>query len=220
VPAAVLEDLSVDAVEPRRVAAFWAGVLGLSAEVLVGGEAVLRDGAGRAAFRVHRVSEPKTVKNRVHLDLVAADPALPGTTLLSEQDGFVVLADPEGNEFCVFPGEGAPAVAALCTDSARPVEIASWWAALVGADLVPGPDGAPRWLSGAAGLAPGVLWKFVPVDDERVVENRWRWHVRAAVADLVAAGAVVLRERDDETGRTVLADPDGNEFCALDPPSA
>lgn len=218
-PAAVLKDLCIDAAEPQRVAAFWAAVLGLSAEAREDGDAVLRDRAGRAAFWVNRVPEPKTVKNRVHLDLVAADPALPGATRLSEQDGFVVLADPEGNEFCVFPGDGPPAVAAVCTDSARPAEIAAWWAGLVGAQLVPGPDGALRYLSGAAGIAPGVLWKFVPVDDERVVKNRWHWDVHAEVADLVAAGAVVLRERDDEIGWTVLADPDGNEFCAFDPPS-
>jgi len=32
---------------------------------------------------------------------------------------------------------------------------------------------------------------------------------------VIAAGATVLRARDDEIGWTVLADPDGNEFCAF-----
>ena len=36
------------------------------------------------------------------------------------------------------------------------------------------------------------------------------------LAALVAAGATVLRPRDQEIRWTVLADPDGNEFCAFD----
>jgi hypothetical protein len=217
VPAVTLKDLCIDAADPGRVASFWAGVLGLTAEPRDDGVVPVRDAAGTPVLWVNPVPEPKTVKNRVHLDLVAADPG-PLGTVLAEQDGSTVRADPEGNEFCVFPGDGAPALAALAVDSARPVEIAAWWAGLVGADPVPGPDGTPRWLSGAAGLAPGVLWKFVPVDDPRTVKNRWHWDVVAEVADLVAAGAVVLREPDDDIRWTVLADPDGNEFCAFDPP--
>lgn len=216
-PAVAFKDLCIDAADPVRVAAFWAGVLGLTAGPRDDGVVPVRDAGGTSVLWVNPVPEPKAVKNRVHLDLVAADPA-PLGRLLAEQDGFTVRADPEGNEFCVFPGEGAPAVAALCTDTARPVEIAAWWAGLVGAELVPGPDGTPRRLSGATGFAPGVLWKFVPADDPRAAKNRWHWDVLADVADLVAAGAVVLRERDDEIRWTVLADPDGNEFCAFDPP--
>ena len=35
--------------------------------------------------------------------------------------------------------------------------------------------------------------------------------------DLVAAGAVVLRAQDDEIRWTVMADPEGNEFCVFAP---
>lgn len=56
--------------------------------------------------------EPKTVKNRVHLDFCAADEVVAASAIeamgatrrcVSEdpEDPFVVLADPEGNEFCV-----------------------------------------------------------------------------------------------------------------------
>ena len=54
------------------------------------------------------VPEPKTVKNRVHWDVDAAavDPLLTaGATILRAPDDDIdwhVLADPEGNEFCVF----------------------------------------------------------------------------------------------------------------------
>ena len=61
------------------------------------------------------------------------------------------------------------------------------------------------------------IW-FQPVPEPKTVKNRVHWDVtlqEATVADLVAAGATVLREPDDEISWTVLADPEGNEFCVL-----
>ena len=62
------------------------------------------------------VPEPKTVKNRVHWDVWAADPQLlvdAGATLLRPRGGDIdwhVLADPAGNEFCAFvPSTGQDA---------------------------------------------------------------------------------------------------------------
>ncbi len=59
-----------------------------------------------------RVPEPKTVKNRVHLDLFTADVAAEaerlvglGARVLAEVEDWVVLADPEGGEFCVQPAD-------------------------------------------------------------------------------------------------------------------
>lgn len=212
VPVAVVKALCIDATDPGLVARFWCGLLGLDVDLGCGDLAVLGDTAGRPVFRINGIPGPGAGKNRVHVDLESAtDP--PGATRLAQQDGFTVWADPEGNVFCVFPGDGPARVAALVTDSADPVVIAAWWAGVTGAELVPGPDGALRWLRGAAGLG-DVLWKFVPVPDARTVENRWHWDVHAHVPDLVAAGARVLREPGPGVGWTVLADPDGNEFCA------
>ena len=57
-----------------------------------------------------RVPEPKTVKNRVHLDLRAPDVTAEaqrlvalGAQVLGKVEDWVVLADPEGGEFCVQP---------------------------------------------------------------------------------------------------------------------
>ena len=52
-----------------------------------------------------RVPEPKTVKNRMHIDVFGeVDELLSrGATLVGEHPRWTVLADPEGNEFCVFP---------------------------------------------------------------------------------------------------------------------
>jgi hypothetical protein len=58
----------------------------------------------------NRVPEPKTVKNRVHLDLRAVDREAEvarliaaGASEVARHENWVVMADPEGNEFCVFP---------------------------------------------------------------------------------------------------------------------
>ena len=54
------------------------------------------------------VPEPKTVKNRLHLDLEAHNPAAErnrltalGARVTAEFDTWIVLDDPEGNEFCL-----------------------------------------------------------------------------------------------------------------------
>lgn len=67
------------------------------------------DGPGpRIWFQFQRVPEPKTVKNRVHLDLTVpdlaagvADLVARGATIVADHDTWLVLADPEGDEFCV-----------------------------------------------------------------------------------------------------------------------
>jgi hypothetical protein len=180
--------LVVDAVEPRILQRFWAAALGEA------GQRTL------LSFRVQQ--RAKTVKNRVHLDLYVRElaPLLDlGALVLAEYAEWVTLADVEGNEFCAFPDRapapGPPARAfAVCTDSGRPEELAAWWATRVGAQAHNGPDGTPRWLYGCAGWE-GLIWKFVRVDDEKVVANRWQWSVYA----------------DGEDGDDVL-DPERNEY--------
>ncbi|QXC62914.1 hypothetical protein KSP35_09080 [Aquihabitans sp. G128] len=219
------KDLCIDAGDVPLVARFWGELLGLEVEVRGDGVASLAR-AGHVVLWVNPVPEPKVVKNRVHLDLwvgPGTDLAARGAVLLAEDGGFQVWADPEGNELCAFPPpEGVvldePARwFALCTDSARPAEDAAWWAGVVGGELRPGPDGALRYLHGAAGLG-DVVWKFVGVPDERTVKNRWHWDVVARVEDLVAAGARVLRPEGDGLRWSVIVDPSGNELCAFAPP--
>jgi hypothetical protein len=214
-------DICLDAADPTVVGRFWAAALGQQLEVLEGGELRVQV-PGLPTFWFDAVPEPKVVKNRVHLDLyvpdVAALVAL-GASVLAEHGDWSVLGDPEGNEFCAFPGEtpaGAAARAfAICVDSADPVPLAAWWQARLGGEIGPGSDGRPRWLHGARGLEDLIL-KFVPVADRRVAKNRSHWDVATDdLAGLVAAGASVVREQDDEIEWTVLRDPQGNEFCAF-----
>jgi predicted enzyme related to lactoylglutathione lyase len=57
---------------------------------------------------------------------------------------------------------------------------------------------------------------FLPVPEPKTVKNRIHWDVLVDdLAALVSAGATILRPADDEIRWTVLADPEGNEFCAF-----
>jgi Glyoxalase-like domain len=61
------------------------------------------DGSGPTVW-FNRVPEPKTVKNRVHIDLYGDvdDLVARGATVIEPHERWTVMADPEGNEFCVF----------------------------------------------------------------------------------------------------------------------
>jgi len=115
VPAFKLYEVVVDSREAHEIAAWWAEVLG--ATVQDGTDEGARfswfeDAPGMPFELVFgEVPEAKTVKNRIHWDVECADvQALldrGATVLRGPGDGvdWHVLADPEGNEFCVFaPG--------------------------------------------------------------------------------------------------------------------
>jgi predicted enzyme related to lactoylglutathione lyase len=105
----------LDCLQPEPLAQFWANALGYRRTPSGGPYVVLIPGAQPGPELVlQRVPEPKLGKNRMHLDLRVAtlEPELARLTALGAQvltpepideDGFcwVVLADPEGNEFCV-----------------------------------------------------------------------------------------------------------------------
>ena len=113
--------MTMDALDPARVADFWQPAIGFARRVGDGGAAVTlsESPVGRPLnhLTIQRVPEAKVAKNRAHLDLFAREPEAEvarlvglGATVLSTPDptagghlGFHawVLADPEGHEFCV-----------------------------------------------------------------------------------------------------------------------
>ena len=114
-----MQCVCVDANDPDRLARFWADVLGWRRTFEDDDEVVLEPPAGSLEDGVVpdllflRVPEPKSTKNRLHIDLRPDDQdaearrieAL-GAERVSVGQGadasWVVLADPEGNEFCVL----------------------------------------------------------------------------------------------------------------------
>jgi len=217
------KDLCLDAADPPALAAFWGMVLGRTVEVRDDGDAALAGERPDDRVWIDRVPEPKTVKNRVHLDLVLPSYAplvQAGARVVDDHENaryrWTVLADPEDNELCVFPGD-RDEPSALVVDGLDGIAMAAWWADVLGSTQAEAPDGSLRWLRDVPGL-PWDAWKFVVVAEPKTVKNRWHWDVVCDdVGALVARGAVTLREPDDEVDWHVLTDPEGNEFCCFLP---
>jgi predicted enzyme related to lactoylglutathione lyase len=121
-----LVHIVVDAADPGRLARFWAAVLGWEIANEDADEVAIEPGGfsypGPAALPLVfvPVPEPKTVKNRLHLDLATESAghqaaeverllALGATPADTGQGDvpWIVLADPEGNEFCVLSPRGS-----------------------------------------------------------------------------------------------------------------
>jgi predicted enzyme related to lactoylglutathione lyase len=235
VPLATYKDLCIDANDPTLLALFWGALLGLRVERLAGGDAVLRGAAATDTIWVNRVPEPKTVKHRVHLDLIAPslDPivALGATVVRPAGEsglGWTAMADPEGGEFDVFvreSGEPADRPARLyelvvdTADSESSKALADWWAEVLGGRSVD--DGRGFWWIEDIPGSPFATLDIVPVPEPKVVKNRIHWDVTSDdLPGLLDRGATVLAEPTEATdGRRwhVCADPQGNEFCVFPP---
>ncbi|MGA5652988.1 VOC family protein [Streptomyces seoulensis] len=236
--------VNIKAVDAPEVGRFWAEALGWTAyspgvttyvgpagglvwpdPVVVGVDVVPVPGGREAA------------KNRTHLDLATTSPAHQaelvarleghGATRLDIGQGdvpWVVLADPEGNEFCVLePREryrDTGPIAAVVVDCVEPRAMARFWGAATGwtvrresDDLVllRSADGTGPYLelfrSPTAHTAPDrVHLDLLPhPGDDRAAE----------VARLKALGAVDLDLGQGDVPWTCLTDPEGNAFCVL-----
>ena len=129
-----IKSITFDCADPYRLAQFWSQLTGFSEDPDNGNapgdpEALLVSPDGSLALLFIAVPEPKHVKNRVHLDLVpltrrrdeeVGQLLRSGARMVADQrrpdgGGWVVLSDPEGNEFCVArsDAERAPLVEQL-----------------------------------------------------------------------------------------------------------
>lgn len=222
-PLATYQDLCIDVHDARRMGEFWAAVLGLELHLHDDGDAHLDGPTPTHRVWINTVPEPLTVKQRVHLDVFArsADDvvALGATPVDLESFRWRVLRDPEGGELCVFERTEVPdpRLYELVVDCAEPRAIAEWWGDVLGAVAKHDTEHGWSWVESIPG-APIQAIAFVPVPEPKTVKNRVHFDVTTAdLPGLVARGATVLRERDDQIRWTVMADPDGNEFCAFDP---
>jgi hypothetical protein len=215
---AAYKDLCLDAVDPLRLGTFWAAVLGLDLADAGEGDAVLRGPSPEHTVWINAVSEPKTVKHRMHLDVHArsVDELLAlGATVVDEQPRWTVMADPEGGEFCAFVREEPPPYrlyeVGLDADDAR--KVGRWWADLLGGRYVD--EGKEFVYIADIPGAPFESLDVAPVPEPKSAKNRVHLDVVGDVAEIVARGATVL---DEQPRWTVMADVEGNEFCVF--PSA
>jgi catechol 2,3-dioxygenase-like lactoylglutathione lyase family enzyme len=230
--------LCFDANEPLRLARFWAGVLGWEmVDDARDGIALLpSDGTG---FRIRFLStqEQKSGQNQMHFDLTSTSVEDQQQTVARSlglgarhidigqrpEDGQVVLADPEGNEFCVIePGNRFLAdcgfIGALACDGSQ--EVGYFWSEALGWPLVWDQDQETAIRSPRGG--PKITWGGPPLMP-KTGENRLRFELappaqgdrQAEVDRLVALGASRIDIRQGVVGVVMMADPDGNKFCVL-----
>ncbi|MFD4240979.1 VOC family protein [Streptomyces sp. NPDC058525] len=238
--------VNIKAVDSTAVGRFWAEALGWSAyghgaTTYVGpAGGLVRPDPVALGIAVVPVPEPKTAtKNRVHLDLATTSEAHQtelvarlralGARPVDVGQGDVpwtVLADPEGNEFCVLEPRDVyrdtGPIAAVVVDCTDPQATARFWAEATDRTLheVAGEGAALRSAQGV-----GPYLEFLRTPDVKTVPDRVRLDLlpysgddeKAEVARLRALGATDLdlgRGGGDVAG-TCLADPAGHEFCVL-----
>ncbi|MET9673098.1 VOC family protein [Streptomyces sp. NPDC006482] len=235
-----LHALCFDANDPTRLAAFWADFLGWERTDDPRDGIVLLP-SDDTGFRMRFVAAegPKGGPNQMHFDLTS-------TSLEDQQqvveralglggrhidigqrpeEGHVVLADPEGNEFCVIaPGNSFLAdcgfVGALASDGSQ--EVGYFWSKALDWPLVWDQDEETAIRSPHGG--PKVTWGGPPV---RTKTGRNRLHFdlappadgdqQAEVDRLVSLGAKRIDTGADAGAGIAMVDPDGNEFCVLTP---
>ena len=223
-PISTYKDLCIDAVDPTVMATFWQATLGLDAAPDVVGRATHLPGpTEQHGAWINQVSEPVTVKQRVHLDVHAASTAevlaRGAAPVDTESFRWDVLRDPEGGELCVFTRAEVPSykLYEIVIDSADPFAMAEWWHGVLGGELGGNRDDGSAWLDQLPQVPFDAL-VFAHVPEPKTVKNRIHWDVDVDDARrLLDHGATVLHEPDDDISWHVLADPEGNEFCAFMP---
>lgn len=110
---------SIDSADPARLAGFWAQALAYDVRhELPNGSVIIAEAPGATpALAFLPVPESKGRKNRLHIDLSPDDQRAEAERLIGlgatrvdvgqpDDAPWIVLADPEGNEFCLIPPVG------------------------------------------------------------------------------------------------------------------
>ena len=224
--------VAFDAHDPVLLARFWAGLL--TREVIEDARgSSLPGGETQLGLRFVGSASVKLGVNRMHLHLTSTTPADQRQTINKAlalgashldvgqrtEEGHVVLADPEGNEFCVIePGNtflaGCGFLGELACDGTRAVGL--FWSEALAWPLVWHEDQETAVQSPRGGTK--VAWGGPPVAP-KVGTNRQRLELTPAEGDLsgevdrlVSLGATRL---DLNEYAAAMADPDGNEFLVV-----
>jgi catechol 2,3-dioxygenase-like lactoylglutathione lyase family enzyme len=229
--------LCFDANDPVRLARFWGALLKW--------EPIDDDGIATllpsddTGFRIRFLpsQQQKNGQNTMHFDLTSTSEddqqqtvdtalALGGRHIDIGQrgdEGHVVLADPEGNEFCVIePGNKFLAdcgfIGALACDGSQ--EVGYFWSEALGWPLVWDQDQETAIRSPQGG--PKITWGGPPLMP-KTGKARLHFDLALPVASdqpteverLVSLGAILSSVPQHSLRSVVMADPDGHEFCVL-----
>jgi hypothetical protein len=232
--------LSFDANDPLLLARFWAGLLGWELAAAPDDEIAIlpTDDTG---FRIEFLpaGEQKTGLNQMHFHLTSTSLDDQQQTVARSlglgarhfdvgqrpEEGHIVLADPEGNEFCVIePGNKFLADCGFFAEVAceGSQETGYFWSAALGWPLVwdqdqetaiRAPHGGPKISWGGPPLTPKTAKYRLHFDLAPPLDG----DQQAEVDRLVSLGATNTDIGQGEVSWVVMADPDGHEFCVLTP---
>ncbi|GAA1602223.1 VOC family protein [Kribbella hippodromi] len=230
--------LSFDAKDPVALARFWGGVL--RREVAEDDGVYLR-AEGKAGFRVQFLQSDavKDRPNQIHFDLTSQTPEEQQETVARalELGGrhldigqgpeitHVVLADPEGNEFCVIAAgnkflANTATIGALSSDGTQAVGY--FWSKALDWPLVwdqdeetaiQSPDGGSKISWGGPPVAPKPPKNRLHLDVAPPPDGNPETEAKR----LITLGARRLPTRQHTPNAIPMADPDNNEFCVLTP---
>lgn len=215
----------LDATDPLRTGRFWADLLDLELRPYDNGECGVFGPDSTCVLWLNRVDTEKRVKHRVHLDVytssLAGLGALGAEVLVPAGDDRVwtVMADTEGGEFCAFLRSELPVrrLHGLVVDSVDAAAQARWWARVFHATVLDDEHGYST-VQNVPGM-PILTMDFNHVPEPKTGKNRIHWDVAVPDTELLFdAGASMVQPRHGTVEWDVLADPEGNEFCAFTRP--
>lgn len=234
-----LENITIDAVDPARVAGFWEAALGTERRLTSPDVVETRlniPGGPWFDLCIPRVPAPPAAPLRLHLDLLGGREQVQvvdrlltlGARHLDLGQGdvpWVVLGDVEGTPFCVMEERAVYThtgpIAALPLDSADPERDADFWAQVTG--WVPVPGIPAPWAALRHGSLRGPVLELCPEVVPKTGKNRMHLDVRleagddpdAVVAGIIERGGKELGHEWGDLPWRVFVDPSGNEFCLL-----
>ena len=234
-----LVSLCLDANDPLRLARFWASALRWEVDETDDEIGLVPTDDTSFGILFEPVPEQKVNKNRIHLDLTSTsidDQKELVETLVelgachvdvgqTSDDAHVVLADPEGNEFCIIEPTNkflstCGRFGSITCDGTR--EVGYFWSEALGWPLVWDQDEETA-IRAPGGTGPFITWGPPPLP--KIEKNRLHLDIappahvdqREEVARLVSLGATRIDIGQGNVAWVVMADPDGNEFCVLTP---
>ena len=226
--------LSVDAKDPAAQARFWGGLLGWEQ---ADGNELLPDEKTGFRLRFLQSDVEKDRPNQIHFHLTSDTPEQQPETVERAlelggrhldvgqlpEELHIVLADPEGNEFCVIEAgnnflANTAFLGELAGDGTRAV--GHFWSKALDWPLVWDQDEETAIQAPAGG--PKLAWGGPPIRP-KAPKNRMHFDlvvspdsdVETEVERLVALGATRLESGQEGDAAIPMADPDGNEFCIL-----